>query len=228
MKRTIVLPTELSYLLGILLLAFGTAFMERADFGMSMVVAPAYILHRKLSQTIAFVTFGVAEYAFQAFLLLLLSLYQKKGKRGYLFSFLTAVVYGVTLDAAIALVSSVAAATILLRLLWYAVGMVLCSLGVALFFRSYIAPEAYELFVKEVSQKTGAPIGRVKTMYDCASCLLGIVLSFAFFGWGHFEGVKAGTVFCALVNGFLIGRLDAFLSCHCTFQDRLPLRRFFE
>lgn len=42
--------TELSYLLGILILALDTAFMERADFGVSMVVAPAYILHLKISQ----------------------------------------------------------------------------------------------------------------------------------------------------------------------------------
>ena len=36
--------TELAYLFGILAIALGTAFMERADFGMSMVVAPAYVL----------------------------------------------------------------------------------------------------------------------------------------------------------------------------------------
>lgn len=32
--------TELAYILGLLVLAVGTAMMERADFGMSMVVAP--------------------------------------------------------------------------------------------------------------------------------------------------------------------------------------------
>ena len=37
--------TELAYFLGLLILAVGTAFMERANFGVSMVVAPAYLLH---------------------------------------------------------------------------------------------------------------------------------------------------------------------------------------
>ena len=45
MKRQIVFYTELAYVLGILALALGTALMERADFGVSMVVAPAYLLH---------------------------------------------------------------------------------------------------------------------------------------------------------------------------------------
>lgn len=37
--------TEMSYALGLIIMAFAAAFTEKADFGMSMVVAPAYILH---------------------------------------------------------------------------------------------------------------------------------------------------------------------------------------
>ena len=42
--------TELAYLLGIVALALGTAFSEKANFGMSMVVAPAYLVHLKVSE----------------------------------------------------------------------------------------------------------------------------------------------------------------------------------
>ena len=61
MKKT-VFYTEAAYLLGIVLLAFGTSLMELADFGMSMIVAPAYLLHLKLSQILPFFSFGMAEY----------------------------------------------------------------------------------------------------------------------------------------------------------------------
>ena len=37
--------------------------MTKANFGVSMVVAPAYLLHLKLSQYWNFITFGVAEYS---------------------------------------------------------------------------------------------------------------------------------------------------------------------
>jgi uncharacterized membrane protein YczE len=67
----------------------------------------------------------------------------------------------------------------------------------------------------------------VKTVYDCSSCLVGVILSFAFFGFGHFEGVKLGTIFCALVNGWLIGRISALFESLFVFKDAFPWREAF-
>ena len=44
MKRTF--STELAYVFGIVFVARGVVLMEKADFGVSMVVAPAYLLYR--------------------------------------------------------------------------------------------------------------------------------------------------------------------------------------
>ena len=41
--------TELAYLLGILLCAVGVALMALADFGVSVIVAPAYLIFRHVS-----------------------------------------------------------------------------------------------------------------------------------------------------------------------------------
>ena len=68
--------------------------MEKADFGVSMVVAPAYLLYRWLSPAWSFVTFGMAEYCLQAVLLLAMCLLLRRFRVSYLFSFVTAVVYG--------------------------------------------------------------------------------------------------------------------------------------
>lgn len=227
MKRQIVFFTELSYVLGILSLALGTALMERADFGVSMVVAPAYLLHLRLSQTFPFFTFGMAEYSLQAALLITMCLALRRFRICYLFSFVTAVVYGLTLDGCIALVALIPRADTVARLTYYALGMLVCAVGVSLLFHTYVAPEVYELFVKEIAVKTGADIHRVKTIYDCCSCAVGVILSFAFFGFGQFEGVKLGTVFCALVNGSLIGLCTRFFEARFTFRDALPLRKLF-
>ena len=96
MKREF--STELSWFLGVVILAFATAMMSSADFGVSMVVAPAYLLYRKLSLSLAFVTFGFAEYIVQAVLLCALFLIVRKFRVGYLFSFVTALLYGFLLD----------------------------------------------------------------------------------------------------------------------------------
>ena len=224
-KRT--LYAEAAYLFGIVILALGTALMEKAAFGMSMVVSPAYILHVKISEYLPFFTFGMAEYTFQAFLLVILGIVTRKFKLMYLFSFVTAVIYGFTLDGVMLLCGVLPAAGIFWRILWYILGMVICSLGVALLFYTYIAPEAYELVVKVLARGHGWEIGRVKTVYDCVSCAVSVILSFAFFGFGTFVGVSWGTVVCALVNGSLIGGISGFLKKHFVIADALPWRKFF-
>ena len=72
--------TEIAYFVGILFLAFGTAFMERANFGLSMVVAPAYILHVKLSEFLPFFSFGTASYCVQAILIIVIALLMRRFK----------------------------------------------------------------------------------------------------------------------------------------------------
>ena len=224
-KRT--LYAEAAYILGIIILALGTAFMERAGFGMSMVVSPAYILHVKISEFLPFFSFGMAEYTFQAFLLILLAVVMRKFKLMFLFSFVTAVIYGFTLDGCIWLCSFLPAEGLVWRIVWYLLGMPVCSLGVALLFYTYIAPEAYELFVKTIAQSRGWDIGKFKTVYDCVSLGVSILMSFAFFGFGRFVGVSWGTVVCALVNGSMIGAISAWLKKTYTCADALPWRKYF-
>ena len=221
-------PTELAYVLGLITLAFSTSMMTAADFGLSMVVAPAYILHLKISEYLPFFSFGMAEYLFQGFLLVIISIILRRFKLSYLFSFVTAVLYGLILDCCMLFIGMIPMNSIVIRLAFYLIGMLFCAVGVSLFFRTYISPEAYELFVKEVSGHIGMDISKFKTAYDCVSCLLGILLSFAFFGLWHFEGVKLGTIFCALVNGYIIGQCSKFFDRFWRFEDCLPLRALFE
>ena len=219
---------ELAYVLGIVFVAWGVVLMEKADFGVSMVVAPAYLIYRWLSPTRSFVTFGMAEYCLQAVLLLVMVLVLRRFRVSYLFSFVTAVVYGFVLDGFMLLGGLLPADEIWQRAIWYVLGMLFCAAGVSAMFHTYVSPEVYELFVKEISARFRLNINRFKTVYDCASCLLGVLLSFLAFGFGKFEGVKWGTVVCALVNGWVIGRFSAFYEKHWTFYDSFPLRKYFE
>ena len=220
--------TELAYLFGMFILALGTAFMEAADFGVSMVVAPAYLVYLKVSQFLPFFTFGMAEYTLQAVLLILLILVLRQFRPSYLFSFVTAVLYGLILDLNMLLVALIPCEAIAVRLIFYFGGMLLCAIGVSMLFHTYISPEVYELFVKEASAKYNISINKFKTAYDCISCGVAILMSFAFFGFGHFEGVKWGTVVCALLNGWLIGRWSGLLDRAFEFADRLKGHRYFE
>ncbi len=226
MKKTFY--SELAYVIGILALAFSAAMMERASFGLSMVVAPAYLFHLKISQYWGFFSFGMAEYCFQALLLVVLIIIGRKFKRAYIFSLITAVIYGLVLDGSIWLLSLITYDTLFLRIPMFLSGMLICSASVALLFKTYISPEAYEVFVKEIAERLNIKISKVKTVYDCSSCVFAIILSFIFFGLGNFEGIGWGTVICALLNGFLIGKMTAIYNRFFEFKDRFALRDFFE
>lgn len=222
-----VLYTELAYVLGMVGLSLSVALMTRADFGVSMVVAPAYLLYLKLNPLLPFFTFGMAEYTLQAVLLLFTVLAVKKFRPYFLFSFVTAVLYGFLLDGWMLLVRRFPAEGFAVRCLWYVLGLLLGAASIAFFFKTYIAPEVYELLVKELALKLSRPTHRVKTVYDCGSCAVAVVMSFAFFGLWRFEGVKLGTVICALVNGWLIGRFTALYEKGFDFRDGLSWRKYF-
>ena len=67
------------------------------------------------------------------------------------------------------------------------------------------------------SEKFNITIGKTKTIYDCCSCLLGVVLSLVFFG--SFVGVYWGTIVCAILNGWLIGRISLLLENKFNFKE---------
>lgn len=220
--------TELAWAIGIILTALGVAFMEKPGFGLSMVVAPAYIIHLKLVQIWPFFTFGTSEYVFQLLLIIVMSVLLRRFSRSFIFSFATALIYGFTLDFCLYLVSGLAADTFIMRVVFYALGILLCSAGISLMFHTYLPPEAYELFVKELSAKYKVNINVFKTCYDLSSMTLGVVLSFCFFGLWHFEGIRLGTLICASVNGFTISRFSKLYERFFIFENRIPaLYNFF-
>ena len=226
MKRTFY--TEAAYAIGIIALAFGTALMEKADFGMSMVVAPAYLIYLELSGYLSWFTFGMAEYCFQALLIAVLMVVLRRFRLKYLFSFITAFIYGNVLDIMMKALGLVQGDGPMQRAIYYCLGLAICAIGVSLLFNTYIPPEAYELFVKEISSRFGFDISKTKTAYDCCSCMLAVAMSFLFIGFGRFEGVKLGTVLCALINGWLIGQCSKWLGKHFDFADALDFRKNFD
>ena len=217
MKKKI-LYSELAYIIGLIFLAFGTSLIEKASFGMSMIVSPAYILHLEISQHFKFFTFGMAEYCFQGLLIIILSLILRK----FRFSF----IYGFLLDGSIFAVSGIPSGGFPLRIFWFVVGICMTTFGISLLFNTYISPEAYELFVKKVSEKYNLPIFKVKYAYDISSLILSVALSLIFFA--SFEGIGYGTVISALVNGKLISTWSKTVESRFTFVDGLKLRKYFE
>ena len=155
-------------------------------------------------------------------------LIMRKFRLSYLLSFVTAILYGTLLDLAMDIISGLPDEAFLIRILWYLLGTVCCSVAVSLFFHTYLSPEAYELIVKEVSKRYSFNINKVKTAYDCISTLIAIILSFSFFGWFVFHGIGIGTIICALINGTIIGKISNFLDSRFEFKNKFNIQKWFE
>ena len=226
--KKITMYSELAYIVGLLLTALGTSLMTQADFGLSMIVAPSYLIHAKVSEWLPFYSFGMSGYVFQGFLVILTAIIMRRFRLSYLFSFVTAFIFGNILDLVLIPASYIPADNIAVRIVLMVVGLVIVTAGVSMLFNTYISPEAYELLVKEVSRKTGIDTGKMKIIYDMSSLLLALVLSMVFFGFPNFVGIGIGTIVSAVFNGILISGFLKFYKRFFVFKDRFKLRHIFE
>jgi len=223
MPKKLRISREFCYIPATLFLALGAALMSKADFGLSSIVAPAYLLSQIFG-----ISFGTAEFCLQGALVLAVCLIVRRFRWTYLLSFVSAFLYGFALDGLLWLLSFTGDWGIVLRLCMMGLGEVLCSVGVAFFFKTYLAPGAYELFVKEIVLRYGLKMSRFKFIYDMTSCLAAVILSLAAFHTVLGHGIGLGTVLVALFNGFLIGLFSKLLDRTVFFFDRFPFAKYFE
>ena len=183
-----------------------------SDFGVSMIVAPAYILSLKIEG----LSFGYSEYIVQGLLFIAFCIVMKKFRWVYLMSFVTSLLYGRLLDFWMTVIPhfnpSVYATGSLplpLRIVYLAGGMVLTSFAVALFFRTYICPQVYDYFVKKVTEKYGFNRVKFKYIYDGICLLTACCMTLVFFH--GFKGIGIGTVIMTICNSFLINASGKFI-----------------
>lgn len=220
--KQIKIPAELLYILSILLLALSVAMITCTDFGISMIVAPAYILSQKIG-----VTFGQSEYIVQGVLFVVFCIAMRRVKLVYFSSFLTGLFYGAVLDLWRVLiphfnpaVTVPGALPLPLKIVYFVCGMTLTSLSIAMIFRVYLYPQVYDFFVKGLSERYHLNRTRFKQGFDVSCLLVSCVMTLLLFR--KFVGVGFGTLIMTACNGFLIGFFDKWLEKHVAVAPLFP------
>lgn len=210
-NKKITIPSEIAYVFAIITLAFSVAMITTTNFGVSMVVAPAYIL----SQKVSFLTFGQSEYVIQSILFIVFCILMRRVKAVYFSSFLTCIIYGAVLDLWRLLpifnqnVTSPDDLSMATRIIFFILGMLLTALSIAMFFKTYLYPQVYDFFVKGVSEKFGFNRTITKTCFDASCLLLGTIMTLLFFH--KFVGINIGTLIMTALNGTIIGIFSKLL-----------------
>ncbi len=220
---------EAAYLVSLTVLALAVSLIASTNFGLSMVVAPAYLLSMKLG----FLTFGQSEYIVQGLLFILLCILMKKVKLAFFFSFISGLIYGVILDAWRLLphlnpdVTVPGALPLPLKITYFVLGMLLTGFSIALCFKSYLYPQVYDFFVKGISEKYNIPEGKFKLIFDISCLAVSVAMSFILFG--KITGIGFGTFIMAFLNGFIIGAFGNFFDKYFDFSPVLKkFSRHFE
>lgn len=217
MTRKFTFPSEIAYFLVLIFMSLSVAMTAAADFGVSMIVAPAYVFSLKFPA----LTFGQWEYVIQGALFITLCLILRGFKVSFLVSFLSCLIYGGFLDlwrtiipAFNPAVTDFSLQPIWLRIIFLACGMTLTAFTVALSFQVYLYPQVYDFFVKGVVGKFKFDLTKFKLIFDLCFLITGVALSLIFFH--GFKGIGVGTLIMTALNGFLIGFFDKQLRAHLT------------
>ena len=228
--KKITLSSELAYLLHIIILSFAVAMLSCVNFGLSMIVSPAFIV----SEWLPFLTFGQAEYIVQGILFVLMCFLLRRFRLTYLFAFLTGIIYGGVLDFWRAVIPHFnpditvpGSLPLTLRCVYFVLGIILTTFSIALAFRSYVCPQVYDFFVKAVSNGLNIDRNRFKLVFDFSFLLLACVLTLAVFG--KFVGVGVGTIVMSFINGPAIGFFDKLLGKFFEFKSSFPkIEKYFD
>ncbi len=194
---------EVAWLMGNILCALGVALSTKANFGLSMIAAPPYILHVVISKYLPWYSQGVSQYLSQFIILLIICITVKKFKLRYLLSFVTVIVFGAFIDIWLFIFGGSAPfESMVLRIAMFVLGMIVTALSIAFYFRSSLAPQVAECLVVEFSKKFNTPTEKVKYINDIVFALVSILLSLVL--TKGFTGIGIGTVVLAICNAPII------------------------
>ena len=214
--------SELLWVLGTVFVALGVSICSKADLGVSMIAAPAFVLYEAIAPIWNGFSVGMTEYIIQGLMLILLCLVVRRFDWRYLLAFAVAVLYGYTLNFFLWLLGGVTFDEIWLRWVMLIVGDTVTALGVACFFRTYMPLQVYELFVAEVASRFRLNIHCVKLCFDMTLLALSVLLAVTLFGdvatfdWStigytSFHSIGLGTILTTLIKSPIIALMSKLI-----------------
>ena len=209
---------ETALLIAVLINSFGVVLMIYSGSGISAISSVPFAFSEILPQ----LSLGTWTYIFQGILVISLMILRKKFVPQYLFSFAVGFVFGELLDIH-ELWIHVLPYTIWLRIVYFCIGYLLISIGIALSNRCCLPIIPTDLFPRELAQITGIKYSRIKISFDiiCLTVTAGMTWLFL----GHIEGLGIGTVLAAFTMGKAIGIIGNWIDRQFRFSLLFIKRR---
>lgn len=214
--------SELLWVFGIVFVALGVAICSKANLGVSMIAAPAFVVYEAISSLSGMLSVGVTEYIIQGLMLIIMCIIVRRFNWRYLLAFAVAVIYGYTLNFFLWVLGGIEFDTVLIRWVMLIVGDIITAFGVACFFRTYMPLQVYELFVAEIADRFHLNINKTKWVFDLSLLVISVVLAVTLFGdiksfdwttigYSSFHSIGLGTLVTTAINSPIIGFMGKLL-----------------
>ncbi len=218
MNKKITRMGEISWVVGNILCALGNCLVSKSAFGLSAIIAPAFIMNRFTG----FLSVGVSEYIIQGILLTLCCLIIGKFKGKFIGTICNILFYGAAFDIINFLLSFLQPSEIWGRILCALIGTLITSFAVALMLRTYIPPSTYEIFVKEIAEEKGIDTSKMKLIFDASMLGLTFIMMFVLLGGFFIDIIGPLTVISAFLNSILIGFFGKIIDKYVDFSPAIP------
>ena len=185
--------------MGLVVLAFGITLAVNSNLGVSPVTSLPYVVSQVLNVSLGTCTIIV----YTCYIFLQMILKGGKFQPALLLQLVFSTVFGYLVDGTKLILGDFVPTTYFGQLAMLAASIVLIGFSLVLYIDVRIAPMPPEGLVTCIADKLGKPFPKIKTLFDCASVLVGLALCFLFLG--KVVGIREGTIITALLVGKLTG-----------------------
>lgn len=186
--------SELALLIAILYNSLNLSLLVKGNFGISTLSSVPVVFSKVYTQF----TLGNWTIIIQTITLIIMLLFVRKFKLGYILSFAVALFFGYFVDMWTFFLAPLPI-TIGFRIIYFVLGLLGTGVGAALFVQCGLPIQPFDLFVREVSKATNTSIKKTRIIYDATS--LTISLSVSLLMLNRLEAIGIGTILSVFLTG---------------------------
>lgn len=190
---------------GLIIMAFGVAFSIKAALGTSPISGVPYVTARISGLSVGTTTI-IMNFLF---VLIQIAILRRQYEWFQLLQFPAAVLFGVMIDVAEAVLAPLPAGNYAQQWLLCAAGIFFIALGVSVEVMANLVTTAGEGIVLAICKVVPIKFGNMKMAFDITLVCISIVLSLLFLG--QLDGVREGTVAAALLVGQITKRFQPLM-----------------
>lgn len=199
------LSSEMLFVIAMITNSFTLVLMVKSSFGVSTLSSVPLVF----SNVFTSLSLGTWTILIQVLYIVLMVMYTRTLKYGYLGSFVVSIVFGVLVDAFTVLTTQWST-EVLFRILYFTVGIIGMGIGAAFFVLCNLPILPFDLIVRELSNYTKRSVKVVKRSLDVVSVIISISLSLL--ALGQIVGVGIGTIISIFLMGEIIQKVISFIN----------------